>query len=620
VTDDHYDEDTCKQKLEDAGFKPCMEVPILEHHCENITQKTHDWCEKAQKGMYYPFKTMVCVKIVDGQWVDYTYADEDSLYKICRDKGDPWEVRSCECCCMCLAYGTPIATPTGTSRIEELRRGDKILASAPPGSSALEWAPVAVDFSDGTAGEATSHSMVYLGFGPEQGPGGELVCTSDQVVLVNGGGLVRASQLHAGDHLVDQAGNPVEIRTISIGEFHGGIHHISTAAPKSATAEHLILAGGIVVGDYFLQTVFDGLPAEHKVPDLDDRPHLWSEEYAAQDEAGDRHAYQILFGDTPDAATGTVIRTLDATFVPYTGRTAQPDGPFAALLTPAQAADVLKNGKFTTLSNSIPHAVVSNIFKRMQGFYPDVQFYLDWYQPTPNVYAVKQYDREFVVITGGLARLIGLGYPGLAAAIAHGVQRLLGGDPVDRYGFTATAVADYLSFLITARDIWLSPAEFDQSVSLAFGGMSKLLELISPENAGGNPHDPINEPSVDCRIRSLSSGAAGGNLPECAGGPPRTKVALEGAKAVSATSVELATNLLVTADSAADAGHYTITPSGTVTAASRKEQERPHIIELTTAELIPDRTYKITIHGLQAEREGTGVDPEHDTREFTVPK
>ncbi|WP_331770179.1 hypothetical protein OG948_41575 (plasmid) [Embleya sp. NBC_00888] len=113
--------------------------------------------------------------------------------------------------------------------------------------------------------------------------------------------------------------------------------------------------------------------------------------------------------------------------------------------------------------------------------------------------------------------------------------------------------------------------------------------------------------------REWQVGVASACDPECAGGPPLTRIALEDA-AATADVLTLAVNLTPNPDTVTPPGNYAITPAVTVTEARIDANSPFHI--LVTAEFKVDHEYQVTVHGLESEI-GTGVDPEHDTLRFT---
>ena len=158
---------------------------------------------------------------------------------------------------MAFANETLIVTPQGNVQIDKLARGDVVLfgSAAGGGLPHTTWAPRPVEFSEGTP-PGSAFQGIYLQFGATQ----RLICTFDQVLLQDDGRLSLASELTPGGGLVDGQGQRVSIREVSAGSFSGGVHHIASSMKFDPSIDgHLLIAGGIVAGDYTLQLEFSRL-------------------------------------------------------------------------------------------------------------------------------------------------------------------------------------------------------------------------------------------------------------------------------------------------------------------------------------------------------------------------
>ncbi len=82
------------------------------------------------------------------------------------------------------------------------------------------------------------------------------------------------------DELVNEWGEAVPIHEISIGEYIGGVHHISTAAAFDGVIDgHLLLSEGVVSGDFTLQANSGQLIDMGAMEDHKELPKIGSEEY-----------------------------------------------------------------------------------------------------------------------------------------------------------------------------------------------------------------------------------------------------------------------------------------------------------------------------------------------------
>lgn len=612
-------EEECLKQLKAKELEPaCDGLPGTPYHCQDlfeIEKKMHRQCEGVAP--YFPVPTMVCMDYVNGKPVQWKYFPPGSRVRECSALGGGWDLAECFCCCSCFAYGTLVAVPEGADRaIETLAVGDRILAGWTEGAGvAPEWRPLPLTFSQGIASE-TQQSAVYLAFGDQDDPD-DMVCSSDQPLMLADGTLTTACKLRRGDELLRLDGTAAELQTIAIGEYSGGVHHVGTGMPRDADGKpsidgHLIGAGGLVAGDYFLQLYFGSLGTGQKVADQEERPELGTPAYAeANGEA--RAGVGMLFAD-PSEEADRKIPVKSGRFTVYSPPSSL-EGPSASLLTPAQAADVLTNGTQMPISQTMPKGLVENVFKHLRGFFPNVVFYLDWLDMEPNVHAVERYGEKVVVITGGLARLVGFSYDGLLFAILAGLGRFSELSPRGVEGFAGTGTADYWAFGMPPRIIF---GAFG-TLELALKGLKQfkgLFALVDPAHAGGNPDDPVNEPSLACRIECVESAIGGGEVPPCAGGPEPPLIALN---AVIATtdSAHVQLSMPPTAASAEDPSHYELSPAAKISSA--KISDQTNIVVVLEVELEAGTEYELKIAGIESV-EGTGVDPSEDSVHFRVRK
>ncbi|MBB5940380.1 hypothetical protein [Streptomyces zagrosensis] len=583
----------------------------MRYHCTEADAPTHyqKLCGSKTGGDYFPVQIANCEFTDSAGQKTYKYFNKNPTpNKQCAKEGG--EPSSCYCCCACMAYGTSVGVPGGHRSIESIASGDYVLAgklTQGNGSAALSWEPVLVGFSDGTAMEGSSHT-VYLSYGPPEGLGGELICSLDQVVMLANGGLVRASQLHVGDELVDQSGRAVPLRSVAIGEYRGGVHHIGTVVPAGGVDGHLLVAGGVVVGDYYLQLTFDSVAGENKVHDAEQRPHIWSDEYRRQAGVQPTRTALVFGASTGPLPERVVLPT--GTFTVFSDTRDYCDGAVAAFLTPAQSADIRKRGKQTSFENPIPKALVDIVLRHLRGFFPDVDFELDWVNPEPNVYSSYRDGRKRVVVTGGLARTRELDFEGLTMAAAHGVHRFSEGEQRG-HSFRGAGAADYDAFVGTSRWIWWGK-QWIKMVYEAQVQWEKLFGLITSENAGADPDNQIYRPAISCRVECIE--ALNKDLPECAGGPPPLRIALEEARATE-EGVALVVNLAPTEETAAVTENYIIHPHVEVRFAER-DPDRAHRILLTTAQSLGVGDHTVTIRNLISDLD-TGVDPDRATVQVT---
>lgn len=614
-----YDPTQCLKDLQDSGMTPTCQTLTPAWHCEDLTTAGgayHRFCGNAGI-MYQPIPMLYCGNPQTGI---SQYFPPDTMFAQCSALGAPWQGGTCYCCCSCFANDTMIGTPHGNKEIYLISKGEEVLAgSLVPngGKTQVEWSRTGVSFSSGTSAHGHQPLMVYLSLRGKDRQ--ELLCNMDQPFLLADGKFTKAGKLHPGQQLVDKDGNPLTVELISIGAYNGGVHHISTEAPWSNDPSgHLLLAGGVVAGDYTLQLHFDHLPAWMKEPQYDAKPLIGTPAYE------EVHGGKLNRSDVFFEFVGANVRPENserrqlASGLFKTYRVAAKDIPYGAqsLFTPDQAIDIAKNGAQTPLSNPIPMSTFNTITAQISGFFPDIDFYYEPLETLPNVYAFEAYGKKVVVITGGLARMKQFSYEGMFMAIAHGVSCFYGGAPTNGFGYAAVGQSDWFAFGVISRLVWIG----QPYVSYITGAMAQwnaLFEFVSPEHAQGNPLDPLNDPSLDCRFKTIQSAAGGGNLPECAGGAPLPKISLQKATALPDGEVTVNLSLAVEPKTGTNVANYVLSPKARVTSAM-VDRTTGFIVHLE-ADLKAGTKYELTVQNLVSIL-GSGVDPERDSTTFQSPE
>jgi hypothetical protein len=188
-----------------------------------------------------------------------------------------------------------------------------------------------------------------------------------------------------------------------------------------------------------------------------------------------------------------------------------------ALFTADQANDLLTNGTLLPNENAQPLINFTTAKNSFTGFYPGIDFYYDATDTTPNLYVYVANDRQVVRVSGGLARMQVLTYEGLFMAMAYGVASFYGGDPKNAAGYSATIQADYYAYSVISQSLyWFILPDF---TTKALNQWQTMFSLVSSEHAAGNQNDPLNDPSLACRLQSIQAAMTMLPLPACAGGP-----------------------------------------------------------------------------------------------------
>lgn len=616
----NYDPTTCITDLTGKGLTPVCETLSLPYHCDQITglnPNYHNICVGANN-IYFPIIVIVCFNSGTQQ---YQYFPSNTIIRQCvaLSQQDPrWQISQCYCCCGCMANDTLIAVPGGFAPIYTIMTGESVLAASVAqenGGLGLNWAESKVGFSQGTGAGGDQPVMVYLTYGADNNQG--LICNMDQPFLLADGKYTTAGRLRPGQQLVDHDGQPQEIALISVGSYHGGVHHIATTTPWTNSPDgHLLLAGGVVAGDWAMQMNFPNLPDSVKEDNYNQMPYVGTKEYEDTHKGIVQASKNLWEFTTENTDLPGVGQRQMETGLFKTYRKEVSSVPFGAqtLLTEAQSIDVLMKGKQSPVSDPIPQAMFNSISKQFAGFFPDITFYYDTLDMVPNLYAFEAYGQKIVQMSGGLGRLNKFSYEGMFMAMAHGIACFEGGTPTNSFGYSAVGQADSFAFGVIARICWIGNPYLTY-VLAALRQWEALFALVSAGNAGGNPNDPLNDPSLACRIEAIQAAIGGGALPECAGGAPQRMIELEEAVSPSVNNVVLTLSLAVDPTSASDVSNYSFNPVATVTSA-KVDRSTGFTIYLE-ADLEAGKSYEVTISNLSSIL-GTGVDPNNATAQFNA--
>jgi len=150
---------------------------------------------------------------------------------------------------------TLIATPTAQREVANLVPDDPILAGSLVGG-VVSWSPRTLQYAEVVSDAYSPSPMIRI----VHAEGLVLTVSPDQLLLIAGlGRLKRADHLAGSDRLVTQAGGEATIARVEPVTLNGPLIDIATAhmaydAFSGQIDTHLIVAGGLVVGDYVLQT------------------------------------------------------------------------------------------------------------------------------------------------------------------------------------------------------------------------------------------------------------------------------------------------------------------------------------------------------------------------------
>lgn len=487
-------------------------------NCQQIDGSTIPNC--TPKDNLYPYPSNVCLNVKDPS----KYNTKASV--ACLSQGEGYYPLTCHCCCSCFAYGTKIGVPNGTKKIEQFITGDQVLAADVTLNSCepkLDWKTVNVSFSSGTGPDGHQSAMIFI----QHGDSATTIVTPDHIFLLSTGKLKRADRLVPGlDFLTDANGKAVQINEISVGEYQGGVHHISTEINFDGTLNgHMLVSDGVVSGDFDLQIHADALK-EYFEEDHEILPKVGSEAY--ENLMCENRLKKGCFKSYRNGSTdATVVKNRN--FYAYGERATHIPSQSAAFLTFEQADDVAQNGNMRDYTEAnLGSAAAKYLISLYSGFYQNITFYYDLSRIEANAYAFTQFNKDTVIITGGLTRIKDLGLEGLSVIIAHMITRLQRSSPLDEEGFTSVAMSDYYSIL-PVQTVFFQKMYSDTYEK----GMEQInqciFKYISPENEIYES-DPY-KPSVKTRMEAFQTGYQMGYPPLGIGGPEYEALQLLSAKA-----------------------------------------------------------------------------------------
>ncbi len=318
------------------------------------------------------------------------------------------------------------------------------------------------------------------------------------------GKVKRAATLSVLDHLVDTRGNSVPVQAVKLVEYSGGVHHITTGRYRGELNGHLLEAAGAVIGDYALQSA-----------DLGDLlvtgPTIGTSDYDRQFSGHRVGVHAFAATKTAGAASaGAVTTALQATTRLYTAQGAPIPDRAGTFFTPGQSVDILAKATLRPFGDRAGIADLNYVFALSRTFYPDIDFWLDWDNPTPTAYAFVAFGRKTVVVAGQLLRIEGLGIEAYAVIVGACIGRFVrisDGAIVDA-PMLPTVQADYYGVGYTMRTVW-----HDRYGELARAGIDQvqsLFDMVTADNAKGDPEDPL-EILVGLPAQGAAVGPAGRN-------------------------------------------------------------------------------------------------------------
>jgi hypothetical protein len=442
------------------------------------------------------------------------------LNEICKSEG--WAVSHpvltrdesgpCQCHCSCLALGTPVAIAQGQFKpIQDFKVGDKVLATG----INLQWVEKEVAFSNGTTGASVQPHSVFIEYGNSS-----LIVTADHLFLMPDKKLKRADRLTINDKLMASNGGELEIKSVSMGTYYGGFHHIATTTekPNDNLDGHLLDTNGIISADYAVQLYQNQRELDSKllVDGHNDLPVVGSPEYISKNgvlqepKEGQKLAFGAFSHHSPPSD-----KNIKA-FVPMSKARVNIPKDAASFISKEQADTLQKYPKRPLISESA-HAWADYLVTQFKAFYPAVIYEIDWYNDEVNAYAWRDEQKVgHVALLGGLIRFPAIEIEGLALVLAHELSHLYGGPPYyPGTDLSCEGQADFYGARNIMRVVWFGEyycAVMDKSIKQLkeFFGLPEFLPKAGAAAGCSHPPGP-------CRIETYNAGYDLKPKPACAG-------------------------------------------------------------------------------------------------------
>lgn len=399
----------------------------------------------------------------------------------------------CTCKCSCFALNTPIFISEHEVKvIQDIQKGDYVYAAGLD----LQWHQKKVVFSQGTKGKSRQPQTIYIDYGDNQ----HFIVTPDTLFLMENKKLKRADKLTPNDYLINQNGEKVKVNGVDIGDFYGGFHHIATAVeePSKDLDGHLIIANGIVCGDYNLQIYYqseDALNTESLIET--NELTVGTKEY--------KNKY------------GIIDNINDELFIPsHKNQIEEPPSNALTFLSKEESKRYTEIGAFRNFTDPNSRAWAEYLFRQYKSFYPEINFLLDWESEEVNAYAwVGENDgKRYVQLKGGLVRAKELEVEGIALVLAHEIGHHYGGEPVySSGGLSCEGQADFYASRDIMRVVWFGEY-YITVMEKAIDQMSKFFKVTYvPDN---QEHLSCTHPPGVCRIETYNAGVDLKPKPDCA--------------------------------------------------------------------------------------------------------
>ncbi|MEP6620926.1 MAG: hypothetical protein ABJE47_16495 [bacterium] len=468
--------------------------------------------------------------MIDGDCHDLDYQAGNKIVLI-----PPGTTTQCWCVCSCLAVNTPISTPDGTVKVQDIVSDQTVVLAA---GLDLTWTDQVVHQASFATPGLTEHT-IYIRFQIQgESAARELVVTRDHpLVLYPDKKLIVADYLQLTDMLIDRDGQSVQVLDVSWGSYAGSFYEFATSLtpPDANYTNHLVLTNGIVSGDFAIQVYSDipagpsgvaavaatgGKGADVAGATSGARHEVGSEEWITANTSQPKAtAVSALRASAPVAGGLAATANRSATLIH-----GNLFSPAALIVAPDHASDFLPPAQAKALKKYAPKHSIGDMYYHQLGdyvigqfkcLYPDVTFVTSWYNSAVNAHSFITNGKKHVLLNGGLMRIVGFEYAGIALAIAHEVGHLYGTPDGSPLGVTCEGEADYYGAKIALRKLWFGELYGDfmfQSVAQ----LKLLYSYLTDPSDGENDKAGRRYPSNECRLDTIAAAMAGQPIPECA--------------------------------------------------------------------------------------------------------
>jgi hypothetical protein len=459
---------------------------------------------------------------IDGDCHDLDYQAGNKI--IIQKDGMP----RCWCVCSCLAVDTPISTPTGTIKVQDVvANKTEVLAAG----RNMKFTPYLVTQASRSAPGITEHT-IYLHYRLSDGAMHELVVSRDHVFLLSTGELTRADRLSINDQLMDRNAKPVQLLEVLWGSYDGIFYEFATKMepPDPELTGHLILTNGVISGDFAVQAFVNlaspthvAQPAAHtplRLVNVTNRPVVGSREWRAANSKPAPVAHTAALA----SAAAKPVKVNTGNFVSAALKKIVVPPHASSFLPPLQAAFLEEFAPKRDYNDPYYEQMGTYIEKFFSGWYPDVTYQVDWYSDEVNAHSWVSQGKKNVLLIGGLCRIVGFDFEGICLAIAHELGHFYGHCVDPKSGVTCEGEADYWGAKIILRKVWFGEF-YPDNTTKAISQLTTLFNYL--HLAGSAQRPPAMEtdklgnkyPPNQCRIDTFKAAMALDLKPACAACP-----------------------------------------------------------------------------------------------------